>query len=53
MNEEKALEKFEQETYQQEKNEFMSDKCRHCMHYVDEETKECKNEFCEKWMCYW
>jgi hypothetical protein len=38
---------FEKENYQEEKKEFMSDKCSDCMHYLDEETNECKNKFCE------
>tara|TARA_R110002012_G_scaffold286526_1_gene478097 strand:+ start:277 stop:453 length:177 start_codon:yes stop_codon:yes gene_type:complete len=41
------LERFEKDLYQQEKEEFLSDKCRHCMEYVNQETEECENACCE------
>lgn len=41
------LEKFEKETYQKEKEEFMADKCPDCMSYLNEETGDCDYNFCE------
>jgi hypothetical protein len=41
------IEKFENEVYQKEKEEFMKDKCSHCMEYLNEDTEECDNNFCE------
>jgi hypothetical protein len=38
---------FEKDLYQQEKEEFLSDKCIHCMEYVNQDTEECKNGLCE------
>ena len=32
---------FEKNLYQQEKEEFLSDKCIHCMEYVNQETEKC------------
>ncbi len=32
------LQKFEKETYLQEKEEFMSDKCSCCMNYLNEDN---------------
>jgi hypothetical protein len=40
------LEKFEQDLYLEEKEEFLSDKCSDCMSYLNEETEECDNNFC-------
>ena len=40
------FEKFENEMYNNEKEEFLSDKCGCCMSYLDE-NKECENVFCE------
>lgn len=40
------VEKFQTETYLQEKKEFMSDKCSCCMTYLNEDN-ECENNFCE------
>lgn len=40
-------EKFENEKYQQEKNDFLSDKCGRCMNYVNHKTQECENTYCE------
>ena len=40
------LQKFEKETYLQEKEEFMADKCSCCMNYLNEDN-ECENNFCE------
>ena len=45
--ENQELEKFENETYQKEREEFMSDKCPHCMGYLNEDNEECDNNFCE------
>ena len=41
------IERFESNLYQQEKEEFMSDKCCHCMKYLNAETNECDNNWCE------
>tara|TARA_R100000149_G_C5849267_1_gene118567 strand:- start:776 stop:934 length:159 start_codon:yes stop_codon:yes gene_type:complete len=41
------LERFEKETYKKEKEDFMSDKCTHCMSYLNKENGECENNFCE------
>ena len=40
------LQKFEKETYLQEKEEFMADKCSCCINYQNEDN-ECENNFCE------
>ena len=40
------LEKFEQDLYLEEKEEFLSNKCSDCMSYLNEETEECDNNFC-------
>lgn len=45
--ENEQLDRFENDTYQKEKEEFMSDKCSDCMGYLDEDTDECDNNFCE------
>ncbi len=45
--ENEQLDRFENDTYQKEKEEFMSDKCSDCMGYLDEDTDECDNDFCE------
>ena len=40
-------ERFEEDIYQQEQQDFYSDKCPCCMSYLNEETEECENNFCE------
>ena len=40
------LQKFQTETYLQEKEEFMSDKCSCCMTYLNKDN-ECENNFCQ------
>ena len=40
------LERFEKDLYQEEKAEFMSNKCGHCMSYTDD-AGNCTNNFCE------
>ena len=40
------LEKFEQDLFLEEKEEFLSNKCSDCMNYLNEETEECDNNFC-------
>ena len=39
---------LEKNLYQQEKEEFLSDKCIHCMEYVNQET-ECENALCAQY----
>ena len=43
------LERFEKDLYQQEKKEFLSDKCIHCMEYVNQETEKCDNGLCAQY----
>ena len=43
------LERFEKDLYQQEKEEFLSDKCIHCMEYVNSETEKCDNGLCSQY----
>ena len=45
--ENEQLDRFENDTYQKEKEEFMSDKCSDCMGYLDKDADECDNNFCE------
>ena len=40
------LEKIEKEIYQQEKEDFLLDKCTHCMGYLNDNGL-CENNFCE------
>ena len=42
----KEIEDFEKDLYLEEKEGFLSDKCSHCMSYLNEETEECDNNFC-------
>ena len=43
-------EKMESEMYCKEREDFLSDKCVSCMSYLDKETGNCSNNFCEsKW----
>ena len=38
---------IQKEIYEEEKEEFTSNKCSDCMSYLDEETEECNNNFCD------
>tara|TARA_R110002074_G_C12215918_1_gene636746 strand:- start:46 stop:204 length:159 start_codon:yes stop_codon:yes gene_type:complete len=33
--------------FDQEIDEFMADKCRYCMKYVNPDTEECENALCQ------
>ncbi len=37
---------IQKEMYEEEKKEFLSNKCSDCMSYLNEETEECDNKFC-------
>ena len=47
MKNQELEQRWENDKYQEEKKDFLSDKCRHCMEYVNQETEECENACCE------